>query len=170
MPSPPRCTQSVSFSGFGSFYSQTQYDTRIKNENKAYQPSSADGFLATTFVPSHDIVPMVDTHRGSIQHTVCSSNGIIACHSINAMTCDLLYRCGDNQNQQRFKSCIGPFQLVFNEAELDEKLQGWGPCYSSRNFFVTTYMTYLFSLGQPVYMCSTYDFRGIYIQVHSNLP
>jgi len=115
---------SVSFSGFGSYYSKQQYDTLIKHDNKAYQPSSADGFLATTFVPSHDIVPMVDTHRGSIQHTVCSSNGIIACHSINAMTCDLLYRCGDNQNQQRFKSCIGPFPMLFSENELELKLQG----------------------------------------------
>merc|ERR1712010_344676 len=95
---------SVSFSGPGFFYSRYQFGTKVGNET-LYPKLARAINLNTVFMPSTDVVPRMDSHIGAIQHTACTFKEYSACHSISAMVCDLILRCGDNQEQKRFHSC-----------------------------------------------------------------
>ena len=98
--------QSVSFSGPGLYYANGQFKTKIADET--LQPNLAEAVnLGTTFIPSSDVVPRLDSQVGNIQQTACSDTNLLHCHSISTMICDLLFRCGDDQNQKRFKDCTG---------------------------------------------------------------
>ena len=112
--------QSLSFSGPGVSYSTGHFGT--DTDEDVLHPQSEDvSNLATTLIPSSDIVPIVDDHLGLVQRTTCSLAEPLACHKISAMVCDLLYRCGDDQNQRRFKSCTVP-PTTFNKTKLEHNL------------------------------------------------
>ena len=101
--------QSVSFSGPGLYFSKWQ--VKKKFADKTLHPDLAEAVnLSTTFMPSKDIVPRFDGQVGNIQRTACSDKNSLHCHSISAMICDLLSRCGDNQHQKRFHNCTVPKQ------------------------------------------------------------
>ena len=113
--------QSVSFSGPGIVFSKFQFTTQIGD--KVLYPRLAKATnLATTFIPSHDLVPQVDGHLGNVQYTACSRMVPSSCHEISAMVCDLLLRCGDDQDQKRFHTCEAPFEILIDEADLENKL------------------------------------------------
>ena len=111
--------QSVSFSGPGMQYSKWQFPTKI-GEDDLYPRLSRAADHATVFMPSHDFVPTVDSHVGNVQDTICSRKGILSCHGIGHMICDLLFRCGDGHNHERFHTCEGAFELKFDEDVLDD--------------------------------------------------
>jgi len=99
---------SVSYSGPGFFFAKWQFGTKLSlpSGNETWYPKLARAVnLNTVFVPSSDAVPRFDSHIGAIQHTACTKRAPLSCHSISAMVCDLLLRCGDNQDQKRFHRC-----------------------------------------------------------------
>ena len=81
-----------------------QFDTVI-NGTTFYPNLAKSVSLNTVFIPSNDVVPLVDSHIGAIHHTACTNMGPLTCHSISAMVCDLLLRCGDNQDGGRLRGC-----------------------------------------------------------------
>ena len=97
--------QSVSFSGPGLYNSKWQFDSLVNDVTELYPSLTRTTHLATTFIPSNDPVPMMDSHLGIVQHTVCSQKVPVSCHKINAMVCDLLVHCGDGHDLQRFHKC-----------------------------------------------------------------
>lgn len=113
---------SVSFSGPGFFYSKWQFATPLRNGTVVYPKLSRAMNYATTFIPSHDIVPQCDRHLGTVQYTTCSRKGALSCHAIDAMVCDLLVQCGDGHDQKRFHSCKIGYDLTFDEEEREETL------------------------------------------------
>ena len=83
--------------------------------------------LNTVFIPSSDVVPRVDNHIGNIRHTACTTTNPLACHFISSMVCDLLLRCGDNQNQTRLHACEhAAFHPTLNVEQLQDLLLGIG--------------------------------------------
>ena len=114
----PRVLQSVSFSGPGMQYSKWQFPTKI-GEDDLYPRLARAADQDTVFMPSHDFVPTVDSHVGNVQDTICSRKGFLSCHSIAHMVCDLLFRCGDGHNQERFHTCEAGFELKFDENVLE---------------------------------------------------
>ena len=76
--------------------------------------------MSTVFMPSNDFVPEVDSHVGNVQDTICSRKDFLSCHAMDAMICDLLFRCGDGHNQARFHTCEGPFEVKFGDNALED--------------------------------------------------
>ena len=115
-------------------FAKGQYETDVNGEILSPKLASA-ARISTAFIPSSDIVPRVDTHFGHTQDMVCPRrNGIFTCHYLSDNICDLLLRCGDNQDQTRFHSCKASIPPVFDKKELEECISG-GEGYHSLILF-----------------------------------
>lgn len=113
---------SVSFSGPGFINAKMQFGTEINGEMMNPKLARAVS-LNTVFIPSNDAVPRFDSHIGAIHHTACTTTGPLSCHSISAMVCDLLSRCGDNHNGERFHSCTdAAFTPNLDEGTIEENV------------------------------------------------
>ena len=106
-------------------FAKGQYETDVNGEILSPKLASA-ARISTAFIPSSDLVPRFDTHFGHTQDMVCPrSNGYITCHFLSDNICDLLLRCGDNQNQTRFHSCKASMPRVFDKHKLEEYISGF---------------------------------------------
>ena len=78
----------ISFAGPGVSLSGVKLGFS-KSANDAYGRSLA-------VIPDHDIVSRVDSHSGTVQHVRCrGATGMVACHSITRLCCELIATCGD---------------------------------------------------------------------------
>ena len=92
---------------------ETDGDCRVEEvcDQRVVVPT-LDSIVAhvVSFIPTVDVVPQVDAHAGTVQHTLCSRQNPLQCHMIGAMVCDLLQRCGDGRTSgtargARFDNC-----------------------------------------------------------------
>ena len=114
-----RSLQSVAFSGPGLIFSKGEFTTEI--DGKVVQPRLANAVeLSTNFIPTSDRVPRFDGHMGSVIDTVCSRTGFYSCHGMDVHICEFIYRCGDDQNQTRFRSCNASHNIIFDEHKIED--------------------------------------------------
>ena len=114
-----RSVQSVAFSGPGLIFSKGEFTTDI--DGKVVQPRLANAVeLSTNFIPTSDRVPRFDGHMGSVVDTVCSRDSLSSCHDMGAHICELIYRCGDGQNQTRFRSCNASHDIIFDPDQIED--------------------------------------------------
>ena len=88
-----------------------------------------------SFIPTRDVVPQVDVHAGTVQHTLCDRQNPMHCHMIGAMVCDLLQRCGDGRTDNsvaggaRFSDCEYEEKTdvsdALREGDFPVVVQGW---------------------------------------------
>ena len=99
-------------------FSKDQQTTEIDGE--ILQPDLASAIeLSTNFIPSRDPVPRVDDHIGSVVDTACSDNGWgLSCHGLGVHICELLLRCGDDNEQKRFHSCNSDHEILVDKEKL----------------------------------------------------
>ena len=102
-----------------------QFGTPMNNGTEEIFPNLARAIsLNTVFIPSNDAVPRFDSHIGAIHHTACTTTGPLSCHSISAMVCDLLMRCGDNHNGERMNRCVeSSFKPTLDVFKLESNIQ-----------------------------------------------
>ena len=111
--------QSVAFSGPGLIFSKGQFTTEI--DGITLQPDLVRAVdLSTNFIPTNDRVPRFDAHMGTVVDTVCSTDSPYSCHFIGVHICELLYRCGDGNEQKRFHTCNAFHEIVFDKSKLEE--------------------------------------------------
>ena len=116
--------QSVAFSGLGVLFSKGQRTIEVGG-GEVLQPQLRNAVdLSTNFIPTSDLIPRMDSHMGTQVDTVCSGDGFYSCHGIDAQICDLIYRCGDGQNQKRFRSCGASHNLTFVPDKLEKYISG----------------------------------------------
>ena len=77
---------------------------------------------ALSLIPTRDLVTKADSHFGLTQDLLCMQDNPLLCHQLERTVCDLLRRCGDDHNGQRFSSCQYEVASMTNMIELSDDI------------------------------------------------